>query len=290
MAEQESGGLAQQAKGITSQLPTDALKRELGEFAKVAGKRGLRALRGGLGAAGQKVRGAVTGAGKKAVEDGGGMVTDAAKKVAGEGVSGVKDKVKESLGGGGGGGSGDGKVTNIVEEIDVGVPVDVAYDQWTRFTDFPSFMKKVEKVEQESDTELSWRAQILWSHRDWKATITDQVPPERIVWRSEGAKGYVNGAVTFHEIAPNLTKILVVLEYYPQGLFEKTGNLWRAQGRRARLELKHFRRFVMTNTLLHPDEVEGWRGVIHDSEVQPEESDQESEDSERDEEDYDEEG
>jgi hypothetical protein len=65
-----------------------------------------------------------------------------------------------------------------------------------------------------------------------------------------------------------LTRVLVVLEYHPQGLFERTGNMWRAQGRRVRLELKHFRRHVMTEALLHPDEVEGWRGEIHDSEVQ----------------------
>src|SRR5690242_14656929 len=59
----------------------------------------------------------------------------------------------------------------------------------------------------------------------------------------------------------------MVLEYYPQGLFERTGNIWRAQGRRARAELKHFQRHVMTRTILEPDEVEGWRGRIEDSEV-----------------------
>jgi hypothetical protein len=59
----------------------------------------------------------------------------------------------------------------------------------------------------------------------------------------------------------------VVIEYHPQGLFEKTGNIWRAQGRRIRLELKNFQREVMTQTLLHPDEVEGWHGEIHDGEV-----------------------
>jgi hypothetical protein len=58
-----------------------------------------------------------------------------------------------------------------------------------------------------------------------------------------------------------------VLEYHPQGFFEHTGNLWRAQGRRARLELKHFRRHLMTNAILHPEEIEGWRGVIEDGEV-----------------------
>jgi hypothetical protein len=128
-------------------------------------------------------------------------------------------------------------------------------------------MKKVENVEQAEDEKLNWKAQIFWSHRTWESTILEQVPDDKIVWRSKGEKGYVDGAVTFHELAPNLTRILLELEYHPQGLFERTGNLWRAQGRRARLELKHFRRHVMSEVILHPDDVEGWRGVIHDGEV-----------------------
>ncbi|GAA2138445.1 hypothetical protein GCM10009844_06470 [Nocardioides koreensis] len=181
-------------------------------------------------------------------------------------ASGIKDKVT------GGGGKGDKspkatKATNIIESIDVGVPVRVAYNQWTEFGGFPSFMKKVEKVEAQDDNKLAWKAQIVWSHRTWEASILEQIPDERIVWKSKGEKGHVDGAVTFHELGPNLTRILIVLEYYPQGLFERTGNIWRAQGRRVRAEFKHFRRHVMTRTILEPDEVEGWRGTIEDGEV-----------------------
>jgi uncharacterized membrane protein len=191
-----------------------------------------------------------------------------ARAVLGAGMTGLKEKVGGLFGRKGKGGQGKKlKVTNIVETIDVGVPVQVAYNQWTEFRDFPSFMKKVENVEQESDEKLQWRAQIFWSHRSWKSTIMRQIPDQEIVWRSDGDKGYVDGAVTFHELAPNLTRIVLVLEYHPKGFFEHTGNLWRAQGRRARLELKHFRRHVMTQTILHPDEVEGWRGVIEEGEV-----------------------
>ncbi|WP_051055682.1 SRPBCC family protein, partial [Rhodococcus opacus] len=192
----------------------------------------------------------------------------------------VKDKasdVKEAVTGGGGVGSGKGKklkLTNIVETIDVGVPVQLAYNQWTQFADFPSFMKKVERVEQESDEKLEWKAQIFLSHRTWEATILEQVPDERIVWRSKGAKGFIDGAVTFHEVTPDLTRIVLILEYHPKGLFEKTGNLWRAQGRRARLELKHFARHVMTQTILHPDDLEGWRGEIRDGQVVEPEQDE----------------
>jgi uncharacterized membrane protein len=240
---------------LVSQLPTDQLKAELLSYLKALGRSGVRSATDRLGGLPGKVPG---------------MAKGVASKVADAGATGVKEKVKDTLGGGGDGGGGSGggaKVTNIVETVDVGVPVDVAYNQWTQFADFPDFMKKVEDVEQESETENRWRAQIFFSHREWKTTIVEQIPDERIVWRSEGAKGRADGAVSFHALTPDLTRIMVVLQYFPQGLFEKLGNMWRAQGRRTRLELKHFQRHVMTEVALHSEEVEGWRGEIHDGEV-----------------------
>ncbi|WP_445181617.1 SRPBCC family protein [Pseudonocardia sp. Cha107L01] len=183
------------------------------------------------------------------------------------GLTGLKEKVKGMFGGGGGGSGKKLKVTNIVEEIDIGLPLRVTYDLWTQFEDFPGYMKKVKSVEQAADEKVNWKAQIFWSNRSWEATILEQVPDSHIVWRSKGAKGHVNGAVSFTELGPNLTRVLLVLEYYPQGLFERTGNIWRAQGRRTRLEFKHFRRNAMANAILHQDEIEGWRGEIRDSEV-----------------------
>jgi hypothetical protein len=188
----------------------------------------------------------------------------------GAGFAGLKEKVTGMFRRGGkGGGSRKLKLTNIAEAIDVGVPRTVAYNQWTQYSDFPKFTKKVENVDRNKNEEnkSNWKAQVFWSHRTWEATVIEQVPDERIIWRSKGQKGHVDGAVTFHEVTPNLTRILLVLEYHPQGMFERTGNLWRAQGRRARLELKHFRRHMMTEGILHADDLEGWRGTIHDGEV-----------------------
>jgi hypothetical protein len=156
----------------------------------------------------------------------------------------------------------------------------VAYQAWTQFEEFPSFMKKVESVEQQEDGTVEWKAQIFWSHRSWTAEIIDQVPNERIVWRSEGEMGHVDGAVTFHELTPDLTRMLINLEYYPKGFFEPVGNLWRAPGRRARLELKFFRRYLTSEVLLRQDEVEGWPGEIHDGEVTEEASDSKDQGSE----------
>jgi hypothetical protein len=123
----------------------------------------------------------------------------------------------------------------------------------------------VRSVDREDEAvESNWNVKVGPSNRSWKATVLAQVPDERIVWKSEGAKGTTRGAVSFHELTPDLTRVVVVVEYYPVGFFEKTGNLWRAQGRRLRLDLKHFQRHV---TLAADPELEGWRGEIRDSEV-----------------------
>jgi uncharacterized membrane protein len=187
-------------------------------------------------------------------------------------VSAGKDKLTDALPGSGGGGKKSKreatKAMNFVDSIEVGVPVRVAFNQWTQYEDWPNFMKKVERADHEPDSpKVNMKAQVFWFHRSWEATIQDQIPDERILWRSTGQKGHIDGCVTFHEIGPRLTRILVTMEYYPQGIVERVGNLWRAPGRRARLELKHFRRHVMMNTILAPDDVEGWRGEIEDGEV-----------------------
>jgi uncharacterized membrane protein len=197
-----------------------------------------------------------------------GMITAPVKAAAGS-LGGLKGKIGDALkaGGGGGGATKRTKVVNIVEEADVGLPVRVAYNQWTEFEEFPTFTRKVNKVEQRSDEEATWEAQVFLSHRSWDATIVEQVPDDRIVWTSRGAKGTVDGTVTFHELAPNLTKILLVLEYRPKGFFEQTANLWRAQGRRARADFRQIKRHMMTQTILAQDEIQGWRGEIRDREV-----------------------
>lgn len=197
-------------------------------------------------------------------------------------------------GGGGGGGGGNIKAINIIESIDIPVPIRTVYDQWTQLEEFGSMVKGVQSVDAKDEVTSSWKAKIAFSNRSWTATVQEQVPDERIHWTSEGAKGSTEGLVTFHELAPRLTRVVVVVEYTPAGFFEKTANIWRAQGRRLRLDLKHFARHVS----LHLDEdLEGWRGEIQDGEVvssgeeeEPEEGEEEYEDEDENGEGYDEEG
>ncbi|OKI25645.1 SRPBCC family protein [Streptomyces sp. CB03911] len=228
-----------------------------------------------------------------------------AKAFLSEKAKSVKDNVVDKVKGVFGGGKGSGKpgrksgkkAMNIVETLDVGVPVRTAYDHWTQYQDFSGFAKGVQDVSQGDEVTTDWKVKVGPSKRSFKATVQEQIPDERIVWTSEGAKGSTRGAVSFHELTPNLTRIVLVVEYYPNGFFEKTGNIWRAQGRRLRLDFKNFQRHVsLTN-----DEAEGWRGEIRDGEVvrtheealEEEEADQNDQKGEEDEyggEEYDEEG
>ncbi|AYL38783.1 SRPBCC family protein [Streptomyces sp. PDY-4] len=186
------------------------------------------------------------------------------------GASRAKDNVMDKLKGLGGGGgkskrkrSSGNKPTVIIEHIDVGVPLRTAYDQWTQYQDFSTFAKGVKSANKSDDTTSDWQAKIWWSNRSWKAKTTEQVPDDRIAWSSEGAKGTTKGVVSFHSLGDNLTRVLLVIEYYPSGFFEKTGNIWRAQGRRARLDLKHFVRFIT----IKGEAEDSWRGEIRDGEV-----------------------
>ncbi len=260
MSDKESGGLL-------DQLPIDRLRTEVTQLGKAMAKNGFSS-------AVEKV-GDGSGAVGKAAESikKGESPAKAATKA---GTSALKDKVKEAVGGGGGGKK--MKVVNILETIDVPVPRRVAYDKWTQFQDIPDFTRKVEKVDQKEDEKLEWKAQVFLSHRTWQATIKEQVPDERIVWESSGEKGHVDGAVTFHELAPDLTRVLMTLEYHPQGFFEKTANLWRAQGRRARADMRQFRREMTMQTMLEQEEQDGWRGEIRDKEVVKSDDDGQAED------------
>ncbi|WP_326599825.1 SRPBCC family protein [Streptomyces sp. NBC_01803] len=179
--------------------------------------------------------------------------TSAVRSAVRSGAAGLKERVSANGGGG---------FLTFVEDIDIGVPVREAYDQWTQFQEFSAFAGGVEDVEQVDDTTTHWRARVMGVTRAWQARITEQIPNERIAWTTEGG-GTLKGVVTFHPLTDTLTRVLLVIEYHPQGLLERTGALWRAQGRRARLDLKNFRRFVT----LRGEATGEWRGEIENGEV-----------------------
>src|SRR5688572_8662223 len=106
---------------------------------------------------------------------------------------------------------------NVERSIDVHVPVSTAYNQWTQFEEFPHFMEGIERVKQLDDKRLFWTASIAGKKKEWNAVITEQKPDERVAWKSvDGATNA--GVVTFHYIDKETTRVMLQLDYEPEGV------------------------------------------------------------------------
>ncbi|WP_419248647.1 SRPBCC family protein [Streptomyces melanogenes] len=262
-----------QATGLVDSAVTDRLKSELQALALAQLERALAGIGRKLGESTVKLNDIAEGRspgfsalalkGGRKLTEGKGPVRTALELGAGHLKENVTDAFKNLGGKKPGKGGGGRKPTVIMESVDVGVPVREAYDQWTQYREFSHFTKGVRSANSADDTSSDWKLKVFWSSRSWKAHTTEQVPDARIAWTSEGTKGTTKGVVTFHPLGDSLTRVLLVVEYYPKGLFERTGNLWRAQGRRARLDLKNFARHIA----LRGEAPDGWRGEIRDGEV-----------------------
>jgi len=186
----------------------------------------------------------------------------------GAAVKGLGSSIKESFTGIFKRKSGSKRPHNIVEDIIVGVTPDVCWAAFVQWEEFPSFMKGPENVargEEKPEEELeegehpmegeetNWSAKIFLSKRSWKATTIDYDPPHRVSWKSEGAKGTVDGTITLTPIGDNATLMAIEIEYWSKGPVEWMGQRWHTVGKRVRLDMKHFRRYVMRT---EPDELE----------------------------------
>jgi uncharacterized protein (TIGR02271 family) len=134
-------------------------------------------------------------------------------------------------------------VETIEQSIDLTVPVHRAYQQWTRFEEFPQFMEGVEEVRRLDAKRLHWVANIGGTRKEWDAQITDDVPDQRIAWRSEAGE-FTAGVVTFQPIRPNGTRMTVRFGYEPQGVKETVGDCLGLVSRRVENDLERFKAFV----------------------------------------------
>jgi uncharacterized membrane protein len=150
------------------------------------------------------------------------------------------------------------------DTIDVDVPVNVAYDQWTQFEEFPRFMEGVKRVEQLDDKRLEWTASVAGRERMWTAEITDQTPDTRIAWKSiEGADNA--GAVLFEPLAPDRTRVTLKMDADPDGIVDTIGANLGFLERRVKGDLARFKEFIESRGM----PTGAWQGEIHGDRIEP---------------------
>ena len=151
----------------------------------------------------------------------------------------------------------------IEKSIEVDVPVSRAYNQWTQFEDFPQFMEGVERVQQIDDKRLHWVADIGGKRKEWDAEIYEQIPDNRVAWRS--TSGAPNaGVVVFQPVNPNRTRVSLRLAYEPETVGEKVGDTLGFVSRRIEGDLERFKEFIQNRGV----ETGAWRGKIGSGKVE----------------------
>jgi uncharacterized membrane protein/ribosomal protein L12E/L44/L45/RPP1/RPP2 len=158
--------------------------------------------------------------------------------------------------------TGKGRRMPVQQSVDVGVPLETAYNQFTQFEDWPGFIHCATRGTQEDDCAVSFATKIWGKTKEFKASIETQRPDERIKWKVSQGITHA-GVVTFHELAPNLTRIEVTLDVQPGSLIEKAARGMRHVKRAVRGDLHRFKAFIEMQEF----ETGAWRGVIIDGEL-----------------------
>jgi uncharacterized membrane protein len=147
--------------------------------------------------------------------------------------------------------------SRIEQSIDVDVPVRTAYNQWTQFEEFPRFMDGVREVRQLDDRHLDFRADVGGKEMAWKAEISEQIPDARIAWHSiTGPRNA--GVVTFHRLTDDKSRVMLQMEYEPEGIVENVGDFIGVMSTRVSGDLERFKDFIEDRGR----ETGAWRGEV----------------------------
>jgi uncharacterized membrane protein len=147
----------------------------------------------------------------------------------------------------------------IEKSIEVKCPLRTVYNQWTQFEEFPRFMTGVKEVKQLDDTHLHWHAEIWGKDKEWDAEIVEQVPDQRISWRSTSGDAPNGGTVAFEPLGADRTRVRLAMEYEPKGMVEKAGDAVGILSSRVQNDVENFKKFIESRG----GESGAWRGEVH---------------------------
>ena len=153
----------------------------------------------------------------------------------------------------------------IQDSIEVQVPVQQAYNQWTQFEDFPTFMEGIQSEQQLDDTHVHWVAEIRGETREWTTEITKQQPDERVAWKTIDGEVKNDGVVSFEQIARDQTRVNVQMDVEGESTAENVaGDLLGVLKSQVRGDLERFKQLIESR-----DEATGaYRGKVQDGETE----------------------
>jgi uncharacterized membrane protein len=268
-ADQNGSGDSHAVRRVATGLGAAALApvalKGLGRLAKEAGMDGVQEL---VKSPGKTVQGLGGNLGKTVGSNLAGGLSDKVDEAGGPGGL-LSDTIKDALpfgssGGNSGGGLGVGKGRRmpVQQSIEIGAPLETVYNQWTQFETWPEFMHRVVRVTQEDECTVTFEVKIWTRTREFTAEIETQRPDDVVQWKVSQGITHA-GVVSFHELAPNLTRVLLSIDVQPGGLIEKMARGMRHVKRAVRGDLHRFKAFIEMSQV----ETGAWRGVIEEGEL-----------------------
>ena len=152
----------------------------------------------------------------------------------------------------------------IEDTIEVQVPVQQAYNQWTQFEDFPKFMDGIQSVQQLDDTHVQWVAEIRGESRQWTTEITEQRPDEKVAWKTIEGEIKNDGVVTFEPMGDAQTRVNVQMDVESDSTAENVaGDLLGVVKSQVRGDLERFKQLIENRD----QETGAWRGDVREGET-----------------------
>jgi uncharacterized membrane protein len=153
----------------------------------------------------------------------------------------------------------------IQDSIEVQVPVQQAYNQWTQYEEFPKFMEGIQSVQQLDDTHVHWVAEIRGETREWTTEITEQQPDKKVAWKTIDGEVKNDGVVTFEPVGGDQTRVNVQMDVEGESTAENVaGDRLGVVKSQVHGDLERFKQLIENR-----DEPTGaYRGTVRDGETE----------------------
>jgi uncharacterized membrane protein len=152
----------------------------------------------------------------------------------------------------------------VEDSIEVQVPVQQVYNQWTQFEEFPKFMDGIQSVQQLDDTHVHWVAEIRGVRRQWTTEITEQRADEKIAWKTVEGEVRSNGVVTFEQVGDRQTRVNLQMDVEGESTAENiAGDLLGIVKGQVHGDLERFKQLIEDRN----QETGAWRGEVQDGET-----------------------
>lgn len=150
--------------------------------------------------------------------------------------------------------------TTIHASIDIEATPQTVYKSWSRFEEFPTFMEGVQTVssyEHEGNTVTEWVLNIEGEPISFQAKTAELIADRRISWTTTTEHPTHSGVATIHRITDGVTRLIVEMDYEPEGIMQRIGDLIGVPGRLLERNLARFKRWVEEGHTLEAERAKG---------------------------------